>query len=454
MLWDYRPPRSLRSRVSRRPQVYIDTTYERATDDFFERVTLPALRTSKYLIVLVTPDSADRGPGQQDWIRREIEEFVAGPNPANIAIVRARGRDADPLPGRLSQSHPNVEVIDLRGIGPFAFLNPYRASRLANETVKLVAPLLGFGPEDMPALRREEERRQQVRLGATAGIGAAVTTAVAVLSIAAFSSRNHAVDALTRSMFASERVIQAVAGSMANGETRDQLLTSSCDLLDSLAPESGRDPASGPLATCAAERAAYRDNLKEHDEADKLVDSARLKIEQRFVEGGDADDGLALVDIARVALFRTIARPEQSRINAEIVAFVDNAKRVLDRIPEEVSPGRVAAEALQVAAVRLGDAGSFESAALAAGNSAAMWAAIATLDDSAELVLEHATAEGLSVLFLTKLERREQAGTARERGEALISHLSRDPSAAEKLKDRIEAVRQLLEQTAGEGSRS
>ncbi|UPJ68596.1 hypothetical protein [Bradyrhizobium sp. 191] len=146
-------------------RVYLDTIYERATNDFFERVTLPALMSSRYLIVVATPDAAPREQATNDWMRREIEAFEAGPNRGNIILVRAAGAFAGPLPGDLAVRYPNIEIIDMRGYGPFAFLNPAKASRLADETVKIVAPLLGLTSEDMPAIRREEERRQQFRLG-------------------------------------------------------------------------------------------------------------------------------------------------------------------------------------------------------------------------------------------------------------------------------------------------
>src|SRR5262249_38258419 len=157
-----------------------DTIYERATNDFFERVTLPALMASRNLVVIATPDAANRDPARKDWMRREIEAFEGGPNRGNILLVRAAGTFDGPLPGDLAQRYPNIEIIDMRGLGPLAFLNPAKASRLAEETVKLVAPLLGLAAEDMPAIRREEERRLQHRFGLAAGATVAVIGAVMV----------------------------------------------------------------------------------------------------------------------------------------------------------------------------------------------------------------------------------------------------------------------------------
>src|SRR5262245_1006024 len=80
LLQDYRPPRELKVHPVARLRVYLDTIYERATNDFFERVTLPALMASRNLVVIATPDAANRDPARKDWMRREIEAFEGGPN--------------------------------------------------------------------------------------------------------------------------------------------------------------------------------------------------------------------------------------------------------------------------------------------------------------------------------------------------------------------------------------
>ena len=74
----------------------------------------------------------------------------------------------------------------------------------------------------MPVLRREEERRQQTRLGLAAGGTTATIAAVAALSVWAINSRNNALDAISRSLFATDRVIQSVAGSDGAGRNAKQ----------------------------------------------------------------------------------------------------------------------------------------------------------------------------------------------------------------------------------------
>ena len=231
LLQDFRAPRPLRDRQAWPLKIYLDTIYEQATNDFFERMTLPALLASRHLIVVATPDAVDRGADRNDWMRREIDAFEQGPNSSNIFAVLAVDVPGNVLPGDLERRYPNIEIIDLRGLGPLSFLNPAKAARLSDETVKLLAPLSGFGLDDMPALRREEERRQQVKLGLSAGSATTLVVAVAGLALLAFESRNRAVDALSRSLFATDRVIQSVSGSLPAGEARSQLLGSTCDLL-------------------------------------------------------------------------------------------------------------------------------------------------------------------------------------------------------------------------------
>src|SRR4051794_4129690 len=73
-LLDFRFPRGFDDAPRRRLAVYLDTIYERATNDFFEETIQPALRTSAHLIVVRTPRAIQaRADGQPNWVEREIE---------------------------------------------------------------------------------------------------------------------------------------------------------------------------------------------------------------------------------------------------------------------------------------------------------------------------------------------------------------------------------------------
>ena len=110
----FRPPRQLRDRYGRKLRVYLDTAYERGTNDFFEGSIKPALLASRYLVVLASPDAVTREDKGSDWMWREIEVFQGGPSSGNILVVRVAGELDGPLPAGLAERFPNMEIIDLR----------------------------------------------------------------------------------------------------------------------------------------------------------------------------------------------------------------------------------------------------------------------------------------------------------------------------------------------------
>lgn len=153
----FHPPRALRDRLPQKLRVYLDTAYERGALDFFENTIRPALLASRFLIAVATSDAVLRPSPQDDWIKREIDPFAAGPNGGNLLLVRG-GCDFDgPPPADLAARFPHMEIIDLRNVSRFWRLNPLRASRISGELLKLIAPIAGVALEDMPLLRREQE---------------------------------------------------------------------------------------------------------------------------------------------------------------------------------------------------------------------------------------------------------------------------------------------------------
>ena len=277
-LESYRPPRALRDRFSRKLRVYLDTAYERGTSDFYEHNIKPALLASRYLVVVATPAAVRRTGGADDWMHREVTDFAQGPNGGNVVAVRGAGEFDDPLPSDLRERFPNIEIIDLRGAGPFTFLNPVRAARLSAEKLKLVAPLLDLAPEDMPQLRQEEEKRQQGRVGAAAGVTLAVVVAVSSLSIFALQSRFRATRALESSMFATGRMVQSISRSLSSGgntsSLRSNLINEGCDLIDKLRIEADREAPIDALITCREERGREHEQQQEPAQAQTVLRDA------------------------------------------------------------------------------------------------------------------------------------------------------------------------------------
>ena len=339
----FKPPKSLRDKFPSKLRIYQDTAYERGTSDFYEHSIRPALLSSRYLLVIATPDAVLRAKGE-DWILREVEDFTAGPNARNVVAVRAKGEFNDPLPADLIARFPNIEIVDLRGAGRFSFLNPAKAARLANEKLKLIAPLIGLPAEDMPKLRQEEEKQQQARLGRVGGIALGVLIAVSSLSVFAILSRNQTMRALESSMFSTGRMIEAAA----NGDAADRigLVMEACDLIDKLSTEAGREPDIAAPVTCNIERARAHEALKEFDAAQgKLEDAIKLAT-ARYETEKKGDSGRQVV-IAREALAELFKRREDDKsAEAEYGRLEADAKRFAGKFADNKAFPEAEGEAL------------------------------------------------------------------------------------------------------------
>ncbi len=448
LLQDFRAPRSLKSRQPGNLKIYLDTIYEQATNDFFEKVTLPALLASRYLIVVATPDAVDRGADRNDWIRREIDAFEGGPNAGNIFAVLGKDTPGNILPGDLAGRYPNIEIIDLRGLSALSFLNPAKAARLSDETVKLLAPLLGFGIDDMPTLRREEERRQQVKLGLTAGSAIALVVAVAGLAIFAFESRNRALDALSRSLFATDRVIQSISNSLPVSEARSQLLASTCDLLDSL-QDSTATPRTNARVLCSVERAESRERLGESAQAAELIVSAIRLAQEQFAKTGSPDDALAVLVAGKAALQRFIDDRPLGKENDALAFFMAKSHEFTKALVTERDLPEFAAQTLQAAAVSLAEKQRTEEAikAVDAANELGQIA----LDRGADLSarLDYITSVSLKSEIHRLRGESAASSEATARAQALFSAIRAEDAEAQGLGERFRQVAEIIGASAG-----
>ena len=264
----YRAPRSLRGKVRGKLRIYLDTVYERGTSDFYEQNIKPALLSARYLLVIATPHAVRSAHSSDDWIHREVKDFTAGPNGQNVIAIRAGGEFDDPLPADLRKRFPNIEIVDLRGANRLWFLNPTRAARLSSEKLKIIAPLLDLPDEQMPQLRQEEEKQQQVRFGGMIGATLGVLIAVSALSVFALQSRNRATRSLEDSMFSAGSMVllssQMIEGqNNENTRVRRLLINQGCDLIDKLSVGSAREPQISELVVCRLEREIGRASCRE-----------------------------------------------------------------------------------------------------------------------------------------------------------------------------------------------
>jgi tetratricopeptide (TPR) repeat protein len=307
----YRLPLALRSRHADKLRVYLDTVYERATSDFYERNIKPALQSSRFLIVVATPDAMRRPRGVADWIDREIHDFTRGQDVSNVIAVRGAGEFDGPLPGDLKQLCPGIEIVDLRGAGRFWFLSVSRIARLNSEKLKIIAPLCGIPSEDMPTLRQEQERRQQTRTGAIAGAVLGVMLAVSALSVFSLISRYQAIRAHDDSMFAAGSMIDE-ARSLGSSDpdtarTRRLIIGRGCDLLDQADQGAGNDPPVGAMVACRLERAAQRESFHEDKDARRQFEDAIALADLSHQKRSRVESALALLQ-ARQAYAEYLTR--------------------------------------------------------------------------------------------------------------------------------------------------
>ncbi len=276
----------LRHQRQRKLNVFLDTVYERGTDDFYERNIRPALLSSRRLIVLATPDAILR-PDGDDWIQREIQEFRAQRGSENILVVRVVGDFLAQLPGDLDVTTPNIQIIDLRTDGFWSAVSPLRSSRLADEWIKLVAPLFDVLPEDMPRLRREQELAQQRMLAtATGGIAGAIAFAAA-FSWYALNQQRASQQTLDNSLFATSRVIETASGlNLGEGHENQKrsMLMTACDLFDNLADQSARVKFELEVLNCDIDRVYALIELGELERARTVLRVIEPQVRARYAE--------------------------------------------------------------------------------------------------------------------------------------------------------------------------
>ncbi len=342
-LESFRLPRALRAAHPGKLRIYLDTAYERGTSDFYEQSIRPALLQSRYLLVLATPDAVLRATGAEDWIQREVADFTAGPNGANVIAVRAAGDFDGPLPADLARRFPNIEIVDLRGAGRLSFLNPVRASRLSSEKLKLVAPLIELPTDAMPALRQEEERRQQARLGAASGLSLAVLAAVSGTSIYALDSSFRAARALEDSMFATGRMI--ITATQNSGNDKSSLINQGCDLLDDLSEGSTSKPGLREQLICRQERSRSHEALGETKEALAQLEGAVTLAREHYVLRPRQDVGGLIVDALQSLASYHLRQKDEPGAEAVLVRMRDEAVALYDAHSGSISLAEAKAEA-------------------------------------------------------------------------------------------------------------
>jgi WD40 repeat protein len=172
----------------RTPRIWLDTSYEKASDDFLVKKIFPALDSSARLIVILTPAALEQlygrdGEAIENWLVREVDHFLgsaADQASRPIDVVFGPGATEDKYPGRLSEK-PRWDWIDFRSFSNWR-LRTF-TGELDDGLIKLVAALYDVPDRFLPILRREE-RRERNRRNVVSALGTltilALMTALAI----------------------------------------------------------------------------------------------------------------------------------------------------------------------------------------------------------------------------------------------------------------------------------
>jgi len=182
------PPKLAKGRPPLR--IFVDTAYERVSEDFWGRNIEPALGRSRYLVVVVTPASLQaQDDGQPNWVEREIDFFVAQPQGHNIFVIITRGASKNLLPGGLHRKFPRISITDFNDFNPNA-LRFWERFKRRKRLLPFFATVYNIPNEEFAVLRQEEERRKRrIQWLISVSIGLILVAALSVIGAVGYSIR-------------------------------------------------------------------------------------------------------------------------------------------------------------------------------------------------------------------------------------------------------------------------
>jgi hypothetical protein len=201
--------------------------------------------------------------------------------------VRAAGDFLAELPGDLNATAPNIQIIDLRHDGFWSAMSPLRSSRLADEWIKLAAPMFDVTAKDMPRLRREQEKAQQQALSVTIGALAGAAAFAGALSWYALTQQRAAEQTLDNSLYAASRVIETASGLSLPDEhagERQAMLMTACDLFDNLADQASRARFELEVLNCDIDRISSLIGSEELERARTYLANVEPRVRAKYAE--------------------------------------------------------------------------------------------------------------------------------------------------------------------------
>jgi WD40 repeat protein len=206
-------PAAASERLRRPLRVFLDTAYERAGDDFLTKKILPALDSSRYLLVVSTPDAfqpvVTSSGSVPNWLCREIDHFLDYRGEAgwsDVLLAMGPGAPLDQFPGRLSE-RSRWDWVDLRGPRRRSFFDDAADAAVS----KLAGALYDIPERLLPTLRRDMQRRRLLLATAITSASIVLAATMAALAGYAFHERDLASDRLNEAVRQRARSLAAVA---------------------------------------------------------------------------------------------------------------------------------------------------------------------------------------------------------------------------------------------------
>ena len=176
--------------------IFLDTAYEKPSDDWLREKVFPALDNSDRLIVISTPfafGSIQKNSREEpNWLIREIDRFLGSkedrPRKRPVDVVIGPRADLERFPGRLNDMKQR-DPVDLREFSP---LQSYGiGSHLDSGVTKLIAGLYDVPNRHLPLLYKEEIRQRRRHLLTNAYILLFTLASASLLSYVVYDYLDH-----------------------------------------------------------------------------------------------------------------------------------------------------------------------------------------------------------------------------------------------------------------------
>jgi hypothetical protein len=272
----YRAPRRGRGRrPARIGRVFRDRDELHATNDLSEMLR-EALAGSRYLVVVCSPRArASR------WVNREVAEFARVRGAENVLLLLIEGEPDESFPTALEELAPGVPPLDRYLAADIRGESPAESMRLLKrEKLRLIAPLLGYGFDD---LRQRDHDRKVRRLAALAAAGAVLVMGLAALALALEAARVRAQASYELALTSASRIMTVLSGSSPGMRSLNiQRAREDADSLVRLDPRNAK--AVTLLRTLSAIEAADKEERGASEaEVDSAYERARAQVVAQIV---------------------------------------------------------------------------------------------------------------------------------------------------------------------------